>query len=354
MKPKFNLSKSKLLTQYNTVKELADIVSYSFKTNNIVGTILEESTTCFFSIHTKEATNKIKDKKRIWFLAQGWTETDIDELTNKGISHFVVDNTVDLTTLENYIKKTNRKIHLLLRMNLKENTIFTGRYFVFGMKQDEINSKIPILAKNKNIEKLGIHFHRKTQNINEWSIKEELEEKLTKEVFNCIDIINIGGGLPTKYKNSNDDTLNYIFSKIKELKQHLNKKNIKLIIEPGRFLAAPCITLETHIKSIINKNIIINASVYNSSMDTLIAPLKLLVEGEEESGKEYLIKGCTPCSMDIFRYSVHLKNPKIGDKITFLNAGAYNFHTTFCSLPKIETDIIHGNARKTQEHGRSE
>jgi len=345
MNPKFKLSKSKLLSQYKTIEPLADETSYSFKTNNIVGTLLEESTTCFFSIHSKEDTNKIKDKKRIWFLAQGWTENDIQDLTNKGITHFVVDNTVDLDALTTYINKNNRKISLLLRMNLKENTIFTGRYFVFGMKQDEINSKIPVLAKNKNIEKLGVHFHRKTQNINEWSIKEELEEKLTKEVFNCIDIINIGGGLPVKYKNSNDDTLNYIFSKIKELKQHLNKKNIKLIIEPGRFLAAPCINLETQIISISGKNIIINASVYNSSMDTLIAPLKLLVEGEQEKGKEYLIKGCTPCSMDIFRYSVHLKNLKIGDKIVFLNAGAYNFHTEFCSLPKIETYIVHKNAQ---------
>ena len=340
MNPKFKLSKFKLLSQYKKINKFADEISYSFKTNNIVGGLLEENTDCFFSIHTKQDADKIKEKKRIWFLAQAWKCEEIEKLINKGIFRFIVDNIVDLHTLENYINKKKYKIHLLLRMNLKENTIFTGRYFVFGMKQKEINSSIPILAKNKNIEKLGIHFHRKTQNLNEWSIKEELEEKLTKEAFNCIDTVNIGGGLPVKYKNSNDDTLEYIFNKIKELKKYLNKKNIKLIIEPGRFLAAPCVVLETKIISIFKKNIIINASVYNSNMDIIIAPLKLLVEGEYDCGKEYLIKGCTPCSMDIFRYSVYLKNPKLDDKITFLNAGAYNFHTSFCSLPKIKTNII--------------
>jgi len=45
--------------------------------------------------------------------------------------------------------------------------------------------------------------------------------------------------------------------------------------------------------------------------------------------------------MDLFRYRVYLKDePKVGGKITFLNAGAYNFSTDFCNLPTIETEII--------------
>ena len=338
--PKFILTKSKLMDTYKTLEPLADEVSYSFKTNNIVGNLLEENTDCSFSIHTMNDFHKIKNKKRIWFLAQAWNEETIEELTEAGVNRFIVDNVSDLDTLITYINKKNHKINLLLRMNLKENTIFTGRYFVFGMNQQTINSKIPFLSKNKNIEKLGVHFHRKTQNISEWSIEDELQEKLTEEVFKSIDIINIGGGYPVAYKNSSDKTLDYIFGKIQELKIYLNKKNIKLIVEPGRYLSAPCIVLTTRIISIDQNNITVDCSVYNTAVDTLIAPLKLLVKGELETGKSYLIKGCTPCSMDIFRYSVYLQNPKIGDEITFLNAGAYNFHTDFCSLEKIKTCII--------------
>ena len=62
-------------------------------------------------------------------------------------------------------------------------------------------------------------------------------------------------------------------------------------------------------------------------------------EGEGE-GESFIIKGCTPCSMDIFRYDVRLSNPKVGDSITFLNAGAYNFSSTFCNLERLPTVIV--------------
>jgi ornithine decarboxylase len=82
--------------------------------------------------------------------------------------------------------------------------------------------------------------------------------------------------------------------------------------------------------------------VYNSDLDALIVPVKLLVEDELDKGKgkPYAVKGVTPCSMDLFRYKVYLDNPKVGDNIVFLNAGAYNFSSKFCNLDEIETEII--------------
>jgi diaminopimelate decarboxylase len=53
-----------------------------------------------------------------------------------------------------------------------------------------------------------------------------------------------------------------------------------------------------------------------------------------------LLKGCSPDSLDIFRYTVNLTEKKVGDKIIFENAGAYNFHTEFAELPKLETKIL--------------
>ena len=75
-------------------------------------------------------------------------------------------------------------------------------------------------------------------------------------------------------------------------------------------------------------------------MDTFIAHIRLLVKGEKEKGKRYTIKGCTPDSMDIFRYRVYLDKPKVGEHIVFLNAGAYNFSCDFCNLPKLKTKIV--------------
>ena len=64
-------------------------------------------------------------------------------------------------------------------------------------------------------------------------------------------------------------------------------------------------------------------------------------EGDEnDEGQYYLIKGNSPTRDDIFRYRVKLGNLKIGDTITFLNAGAYNYTTDFFGYKKLETQIV--------------
>ncbi len=340
-KSRFIVSKSKLLSQYKILKDLGLDISYSLKTLPEIAHILEDNTDSFFSIHMMESLHFIKDKGRIWFLAQAWNNDKLNEILKMGIRNFVVDNEKDLETLINYIDKINVKINLLLRMKLKEYTIHTGKYFVFGMSSDKINDLIPKLRNNKKIDGLGIHFHRKTQNTSEWSLKEELSQLLKKETIEKINVVNIGGGIPIEYKNSSDRNAKFIFEKIVELKNWLmDNYGIKTIIEPGRFLAGPSTKLETEILTIYDNNIVVDASIYNGALDTLLIPTKLLVEDELEEGKQFVIKGCTPCSMDIFRYDVKLKNPKIGDKIIFLNAGAYNFSTDFCNLQKLDVVIV--------------
>ncbi|MDD4050254.1 MAG: decarboxylase, partial [Candidatus ainarchaeum sp.] len=59
--------------------------------------------------------------------------------------------------------------------------------------------------------------------------------------------------------------------------------------------------------------------------------------------KPYTIKGLTPASEDIFRYRVYFKEgyvPKIGDKVIFLNAGAYIYYTDLFNLERPKIEII--------------
>ncbi len=333
-KARFVISKSKVLEQYNKVKDICDFVSYSSKTNTVINGILEKNSDSMFSIHMINGLKNIKDMSRVIFLTQGCDVSFIKELVSKGIKWFVVDNEKDL---DEFIKYDGEKINLFLRINLKENTLKTERYFVFGMSSDIVNSKLELLKDKVNF--LGIHFHRKTQNLSEWNLINEFSSRINEENFKYIDYVNIGGGLPSEYANTNVDVMDGVLIKIKEFRDYLKSKNIKMIIEPGRFIAAPSGKLITKIIRIYDNNIIVNASVYNSDMDALIVPVKLLVEGEG-SGSPYVIKGITPCSMDLFRYKVYLKDVKEGDEIVFLNAGAYNFSSDFCDLEKLDVEIV--------------
>jgi ornithine decarboxylase len=327
---KFILSKKKVLEQYNLIDELCDEVVYSFKTNLEVGKILEENTDCCFAVHSIESLAKIKNREKVWFFLQG----NIGE--NLGVNRFVVDNESDLIKLLDHIENEDIKIDLALRLKLRENTIHTGKYFVFGMSSKKINYWVEKLRDNDKINSLGIHFHRKTQNVSEWDLKEELEDALTKETLEKIDFLNIGGGIPCNYKNYNVNVLDEIFNKIKELRKWFKGR---LFIEPGRFIAAPSVKLEVEVKNVDGKNIVVDCSIFNSAMDTFLLNTRLKIETELEEGKDYTIKGCTPDSLDIFRYNVKLKNVEVGDKLVFLNAGAYNFHCDFCGLKKLKIEI---------------
>lgn len=331
----FVISKKKVIEQYKKLEKISDIVSYSYKTNFDVGKILAKETNCDFCVHSIESINQLNQPKRTWFFAQAWNKEEIDSLFEKQVKKFVVDNINDLNILLDNLD--NKKISLLLRMRLKEHTVQTGKHFVYGFYTEQINNLLPELRKNKNIEKLGIHFHRKTQNVSEWSLKEELMDSIKH--WDKIDFVNIGGGIPAEYKNYRDGITEGIFNKILELKTWLNKQNIKMIIEPGRFIAASPVRLEANIVNIYNDNIVIDCSVFNSAMDTFVAHIRLKIKGELEKGDAFTIKGCTPDSMDIFRYRVYLDRPTLGDRLVFLNAGAYTYSTDFCNLPKLDVII---------------
>lgn len=343
-KPYFTLSKKIVLEKYKEVDDICDVVSYSSKTNPLVTPILEAETNCLFSIHLETELKNVKGYSRVLYLAQAWDSEQITRLLEKGITKFAVDNLPDLEVLKTYLNEHTDVVieQLYLRIKLKENSIRTEKYFVFGMNADEVNKHIQELATNIQIKALGVHSHRKTQNMAEWNLEYEYSHMLEEKTLDLLSYINIGGGLPSTYANTNEQVFQGIKNKVNEFRHFLNNKNIQLVIEPGRFIAAPSGKLHTKILSMHEQNIIVNASVYNTDLDALIVPVKLLIEGERDKreGEPYVVKGITPCSMDLFRYRVYLENPQIGDGLIFLNAGAYNFSTKFIDLEEVETKVI--------------
>ena len=342
MEPYFELSKSKALAQYAKVRELADAVSYSSKTNQQVTPILEENTDSLFSVHFAGELKHVKDMSRVIFLAQAWDAGQIDSLLAAGIRSFVVDNEPDLDTLLARLPSTGKKVTLYLRVKLRENTLRTERFFVFGMSGEAVNRRLKELSGHPSLAALGLHFHRKTQNVSEWNLTYEVSNLLSPEALAAIQLINIGGGLPSDYANTNPGVLPGVLEKIREFRAWANERGIKLVIEPGRFIAAPACRLVTTIIGIHGNNVIVNASVYNSDLDAVIVPVKLLIEGELPAGEgtPYAVKGVTPCSVDLYRYRVFLKEPKVGSQLAFINAGAYNFASDFCDLEKLATKVV--------------
>ncbi len=325
---KFILDSKKVIEQVNSLKSLGE-VWYNLKTNTEVGKILENQTKTKLVATGFNNLKRISDKKRSVVLLQGETKEQIKDMLQLGVNSFIIDNEQDL----NKLQKLTDTANIFLRIKFKEHSVYTGKYFVYGFDWRRAVELVKIIKGN-----VGIHFHRKTQNVGEWSLVDDLKP-IVKELEGLVDCINIGGGLPSTYQNSSPN-IKPIFEKIKKLKDFLSERNMKLILEPGRFIAAPSVKLETNVLLAYNKNLVVDASIFNAYMDSFLFNMRLPVEGETKSGFQYLIKGKSPDSLDIFRYKVFFnKEKKEGDKITFLNAGAYNFHTDFSDLERIKTII---------------
>ena len=210
------------MKQLEVVQNISDEVSYSVKTNVEVAKVLEGN--CWFSVHSLQNLMLLEDKSKVWFFSQGWNAEFFKELLSLGVKSFVIDNENDLKVL---LDNSSSDINLLLRMKLKEHTIHTGKHFVFGFNSNKINELIPELKEKVN--KLGVHFHRKTQNVSEWNLKEELIDSISEENLSKLDYVNIGGGIPAQYKNFRKEVIDYIFKKIEELKEFDIKVKIKRI-----------------------------------------------------------------------------------------------------------------------------
>jgi ornithine decarboxylase len=345
---KFILSKKKIVEQYNKLKDLGVNISYSYKTNNEVGHVLQDFTDSEFSIHAFSEVDLIKEKSKIWFFMQAQSDDEIIGILKKGVRRFVIDNEIDLENILMVVGEMDVVIDLLVRMKFQEHRITAGKYYIYGMESKKVNEIIDRLREDRQIGRLGVHIHRKSQNVSEWEIKDELIESLSIDSLDRLDIINIGGGLPVKYRTYTSEIESYIFDKIMEVRDWFIGE---VYVEPGRFIAGPAVKLKCYVVQVRDGTIVVNCSIYNGVLDSHITDIRLLVEGElnVEAGtansdygsfKDYKIKGNTPTRDDIFRYKVRLRDIKVGDEIIFLNAGAYNYTTDFCSLDKLKCEVV--------------
>jgi len=321
---KFILSRGKLLGQLKILEDLKLKVSYSYKTNREIGKELQELSDCDFSIHAEGELKDISDKSKIWFFLQAENVEKIQQILDLGVRNLVVDNEVDFRRILEAIRGLSGKINLSFRMKFQEHRVGSGKYPVYlSIDLD--------------------YIHRKSQNTSEWEIKSELIDSIPEDILERLDVVNLGGGLPSIYKSFTSNMFNYIFSKLEETAKWLSEKNIECYIEPGRFIAAPPVNLEVEIIQVYENNLIVNTTVYNCALDNFLTNTKMLVKeelDEPSEGEHYLIKGNSPTRDDIFRYHVKLKDPRVGDKLTFLNAGAYNYTTDFFGYKKLETKVI--------------
>lgn len=267
---------------------------------------------------------------RMQFTSTGLTTEDMKLLKEKDIAV----NFDSLNQLEEWFRLNNGGL-AGLRINtasLIKDIPIVDR---LGVDKDQAIDAIE-LAKKYNGVVNGLHIYVGT------NYKEHTEMlPALKEFFNLalsfpqLDYVNIGGGVGVDYMDESQefDIKTYgknIIQLVEELRVKL-KKNIKLVFEPGRRLAASSGWFATKITDIKHLNniryIVVDASVsifprplhHPDSPHKVITPLK----NEESDFEDSVIVGKTTFSKDILSKSLLSKKLIVGDIIIFEKAGAY-------------------------------
>lgn len=315
-------SRSVLGEQVRILKRLGVDVFFSVKTNP-ERAILKElcGLGVGFSVSSPgeflSATSAGAD--RICYYERGLTKERAEWLVQSGCSSYAVDSRA---AFENLKAAAREGLTILVRVKSdKADNRYPGDYAP-GVEPAEAERMI---EECRGLgAKVGILHHSASQ-IEDPAVWKRKFEELSR--FNGVEIIDIGGGMPVSYSGGGQEE---VMAEIEDGVKGLKAESV--IAEPGRFIVGPACSLITKVALVDGNDAVLNCSVYDAHIDTILAglvlPCRTLKDGPLE---EYRLLGSSLCSLDVFNERMELPRLSPGDVVVFDNAGAYNFSSDFSS-----------------------
>jgi ornithine decarboxylase len=359
--PCFIVDEKKLTENIKSLKKyLKGEIAYSHKTNPdplIIKNVYAQG--CNFLVSSlEELISLVKltgiSPERIVFQSPSLTREQYKKIRKMGVFRFSIDSYDQLGIVLRDLKKNGHKMELMVRVNtglkVHDPELPYGMDSFLGFPLVEAEGVLKKLnqLKKKGLIKIGIHNHLISQNtyLDMWKKNlQKLSDFVTdiKKKGILIDIVNFGGGYPIEYHEP-VPKLQDISKLITSAQKRMLEVNPQMhfIFEPGRKTVGESVTLVAkvvHTKEFLGQNVaILNCSLYNCSLDTLIVglylPVKKIHNSPDARKKIYILRGSTPDSLDVFARGVSLPELKNGDYLAFLRCGAYSFGCDFISLPR--------------------
>ena len=317
---------------------------YAVKTNphkSVIKHIYQNGITNFdvASLEEIKLVNSIAKDAKLYFMHTVKNRKSIEEAYfNYGVRDFSFDTKDELIKIFEATKDA-KDLTLYLRIFVSNEHSEIDLSKKFGASTTEAIGLIKLVR--PLVKKLGVSFHVGSQCMHPVSYSKGI-----KEIGNIIaksgitpDIINVGGGFPSKYPDLYPQPLeNYM----EEIKKAVNKLNLpkqpELICEPGRAIVAESGSTIVKVELRKKKSLYINDGTYGSLFDAgvpnFIFPTKVIDTGKDLSRRftPFNFYGPTCDSMDFMKGPYMLPNNlKEGDYIEIGQLGSYGltFRTKF-------------------------
>jgi ornithine decarboxylase len=281
-------------------------------------------------------------------------DSDIRDALRYGVTTFVADNPDEIKKFVRYRKRAE----LLIRVSFRSPDAVCDLSRKFGCEPKAVLEMLA-LARRVGVRVRGLSFHVGSQAIDSAKHVEAVEActNLIAEAmlagFPALEILDIGGGFPVPYSDDVQDIDAFcqpIRAALAKLPAH-----VRVIAEPGRFIAAPCAVA---VSSVMGKAMrggrwwyYLDDGLYGSYSGQLFDhakyPVTCLRQNEEKAElKPCVLAGPTCDSIDVVDENAMLPELEIGDLLVGRMMGAYTWAsaTDFNFFPRAKVVVINERA----------
>lgn len=308
-----------------------------------------------------------------------WTNEDIIYCVKKGIHTLNVDSEDELERVNEIARKLNKKVKVSFRifpeikMSILKSFI-EGYIAKFGVPLSKAINAYKKAQQMSHILPVSISTHIGSMitdpNFYELAISRlvDLAANLKSELNINIEEINLGGGFGIQSLNyyslqnailekagiskySKASSIEEFGKRITEtfkekLKQH-NLPELKLILEPGRFLASDSGILITRVVSVKDKWIFIDGGINLIPESIFFIRRGFIIANKANSiaTHKYNIAGPTLNTADVLAVDQKMPKMEVGDIVVVLDAGAYSLSRSN-QFTILRPDVILINSKK--------
>jgi len=297
--------------------------------------------------------------KKIVYAGVGKSEKEISEAIKAGILFFNAESIPELALIDRVAHRLRKTPDVSLRVNpdVDPHThkfITTGKMTnKFGLDMytaEEIFLRAKIFS---HIRLVGVHIHIGSQITKLVPFVQAIKKASTliqrlKKKGISLKYFNIGGGLGIVYRDERPKTADQFAKAVLPL---LKKTQLKIILEPGRFIAGNSgilVTKVVYVKNTPNKNFaIIDAGMNDLVRPSLYEAYHEVLPATKRAVKrlKYDVVGPICESGDFLAKNRELPLLESGDLLAVMSAGAYGFtmSSNYNSRPRIAEVLVNKN-----------
>ncbi|HBG61879.1 MAG: diaminopimelate decarboxylase [Omnitrophica WOR_2 bacterium GWF2_38_59] len=346
--PFYLYSYKTLVDHFNKIqkafKEIDALVCFAMKCNDnmaVVKSLVDQGAGCdIVSVgELKKALKVNADPQKIVFASVGKTEEEITAALKAGILFFNVESLPELEEINRISEKVHIKTQATLRINPDVKAVTNDRIATgtldkkFGI---DLENTRKILKRQKdfpNVKINGLHMHIGSQilSVKPYIFALKIINEFLKEIKKDgikLEYLDIGGGIGINYKGNEANTVQKFADAIMP---QLKKTGLKIIFEPGRFIAGNAgifVTKVVYFKDNgVKKFIIVDAGMNDFMRPSLYNAYHEIIPLKKTSSKKVKVDVVGPIceSGDFFAKDRMLPKLNKDDLIAIMGAGAYGY-----------------------------